>query len=112
MDDIIEVEPDRVAEALAVINASGKRIASTLEKEVSKCIEIVAPINGIFWNDPRIGNKGTALLQKLGDHVALIATHFPKSMNATLAGAGVALTPNTDGTVTYTPPEVEEEQPE
>jgi len=107
MDEIIPTPSDPVGDAIAVINASGARIAATLAREVTKCIEAASPINAIFWTDPRIGTNGVALLQKLGAHVALIATHFPDMMNATLAGAGSTLTPNADGTVTHTPQQQE-----
>lgn len=102
---IIPETPDPTGDAIKKVNEAGYLIACCLSKHVTRCIAEVAPINDIFWSDPRIGAGGAALLQKLGAHVALIATHFPTFMNATLASAGSTLNANPDGTVTHTPPE-------
>ena len=100
---IIPQEPDRTSEAIKLINAAGDRIGAVVAEEITRCISEVAPINETFWNDPRIGANGAALLQKIGAHIQLIGGIYPDKMNPVLAGAGARLTPNQDGTVTYTP---------
>ena len=101
---IINLPPDSVATAIATINEAGVRIANTLEQELSLVIATVAPISAEFWSDPRIGLGGAALLQKLSQHVQLVGQHYPEAMNSTLMSAGNGLSPNQDGTVTYTSP--------
>ena len=109
---VITDTPDPVRDAIKVINECGDLISLCLAKQLTRAVQAAAPINAIFWSDPRIGINGDALLQKLKEHIGLLATHFPERMNATLAGAGSGLAPNPDGTVTYTPPVIKEEQPE
>lgn len=108
---IINLPSDPVAAAIATINEAGVRIANTLEQELSLVIATVAPISAEFWSDPRIGPGGVALLQKLSQHVQLVGQHYPEAMNSTLMSAGNGLSPNQDGTVTYTPPAPPPEPP-
>lgn len=109
---IINIPPDPVIVAAAKLNHYGERIAEELAEKVTLAVQAVAPINHIFWSDPRVGTGGEALLNKLKDHIALLSTHYPNSMNPTLAGAGQYLTPQPDGSVVYAPPPPPPEEPE
>lgn len=101
---ILNIPADPVIEAAAKLNECGARIAAVLSEQLTRAVEAVAPINSIFWSDPRVGTGGAALLAKLGAHVQLLATHYPAFMNFVLAGAGQYLTPQPDGSVVYAPP--------
>lgn len=100
---IINENPDPVREAIAHVNICGERIGDCIARELTSIISRVAPINGSFWSDSRIGTSGASLLAKLGAHVQFLATHFPDKLNAVILSAGSTLTANTDGTVTHTP---------
>jgi hypothetical protein len=100
---IIPTSPDPVAEAIDFINVQSGVISQVMSTHLTKVIDHVAPINDIFWSDPRIGNGGKALLLKLSANIAALAMHGNEYMNETLLGAGSTLTPNDDGTVTHTP---------
>lgn len=101
---IINIPSDPVATAIKTINEAGVRIANCLEQNLGQVISTVAPISAEFWSDPRIGADGVALLSKLSQHVQLVAAHYPEAMTTVLMSAGNGLSPNQDGTVTYTAP--------
>ena len=101
---IIPTQPDPVAQAIDFINMKGALIAQAMSTALTEVIEHVAPINDIFWSDPRIGTTGKALLEKLETSIQALALYGSEWLNATLLGAGSTLTKNDDGTVTHTPP--------
>ena len=109
---IINLQPDEVGEALQKINLCGEALAAGLAEQLTRIVEIGAPLNAVLWSDPRVGTGGGELLAKLGSFVGLLATHFPGKMNPVLSSAGQNLTVNPDGTVTYTPPALGPETPE
>lgn len=112
MADIIPISPDKVAEAIKRINECGKILKTSMAEQLTRAVEAAAPINDVFWSDPRIGVNGASLLSKLGMHIQFLAMHYPEMMNSVLAGAGSTLTVNQDGTVTHTPPPPPEPEPE
>jgi hypothetical protein len=105
MNTIIAISHDPVLEAMFTLNQCGERIASLLSQELTIAVRAVAPINGTFWADARVGTQGASLLAKLAAHIELLAAHYPSAMNEVLRGAGHSLEPQPDGSVVYNPQE-------
>lgn len=95
---------DPIQEAIERIYVIRDEIGQYLGPQLERIMAITSSVdlNALF---ARWENEATKSLEMLGDHVGLVAKHYPDRMSAPLLKAGLHLTAHQDGTVTYDPPE-------
>jgi hypothetical protein len=103
---LIPIPPDKTGEIAQLINAFSDECGNFMADRLTRLLKAVNPVKEQFFEDPRVGENGAALLTVLRAHVQFMAQLYPTRMNKIIATADQYLNIRQDGRVTYDPPPV------